>query len=62
VTDNLGIAKVEFWVNDEMISSLTAPPYAAPWSGSLGEHTLLVVVIDLAGNQSEALVNFIIER
>ena len=30
VTDNLGIAKVEFFIDDSPLSSLIDPPYAAP--------------------------------
>ncbi len=62
VADNLGIAWVEFLVNGDPISSLAEPPYAAPWTGSVGEHSLKVIATDLAGNQDEVVVNFSIER
>jgi hypothetical protein len=57
-SDNLGIAKVEFFVDGVSISSLAEPPYAAPWTGTSGTHTLVVIVTDLAGNVSEDSVVF----
>jgi hypothetical protein len=62
VDDNLGISRLEFIVNDEFISSLTEPPYAATWQGLVGEHNVKVVATDLAGNQDEVSVDFTIER
>jgi hypothetical protein len=61
-SDNLGIAKVEFFVDGESISSLAEPPYAAPWTGTPGTHTLVVIVTDLAGNVSEDSVSFSLEE
>jgi membrane peptidoglycan carboxypeptidase len=60
--DNLGIATVEFIVDGEPLSSLMESPYAATWQGLVGEHTVEVVATDLAGNQSEASIDFSIER
>jgi membrane carboxypeptidase/penicillin-binding protein len=60
--DNLGIAQVEFIVNDEFISSLTEPPYAATYQGLVGEYNVKVVATDLAGNQDEVSLDFTIER
>ena len=61
VTDNLGIDKVEFLVDGQLISNLSDPPYAAPWTGQPGEHELTVRAIDQAGNQTETVVLFSIE-
>ncbi|MCB2178630.1 transglycosylase domain-containing protein [bacterium] len=62
VDDNLGIARVEFWVNGSMVSNQSDPPYAATWRGSLGTHELEVRAIDLAGNVSVELVTFTLEE
>jgi chitodextrinase len=61
-TDNLGITRVEFLVDGASISSLTEPPYAAPWTGPVGEHSIKAIATDFAGNQDEVSVNFSIER
>ncbi|MCH7664281.1 MAG: hypothetical protein IH859_10505 [Chloroflexi bacterium] len=61
-SDNLGIARIEFLVDDELISTLTQAPFVAPWLAPLGPHTLRVVVYDLAGNVMEAEVSFGVER
>ncbi|MGD2027581.1 MAG: transglycosylase domain-containing protein [Anaerolineales bacterium] len=61
VDDNLGIGRVEFWLNSVLLSNLSDPPYAAPWSGTIGEHELEVRALDLAGNVSVELVSFEIE-
>lgn len=60
VTDNIGVARVEFFLDDSRISSLTQPPYAVPWQGTGGEHILRVVATDLAGNQGEATTPFVL--
>jgi membrane peptidoglycan carboxypeptidase len=62
VTDNLGIEKVEFYVDDQLISNRSDPPYAAPWTGTTGEHELVIRATDQAGNQTETSVIFLIER
>jgi membrane peptidoglycan carboxypeptidase len=62
VTDNLGIEKVEFYVDDQLISNRSDPPYAAPWTGTTGEHELTIRATDQAGNQTETTVTFSIER
>jgi len=58
VSDNLNVARVEFWLDGNLISSLTSAPFAAPWTGSRGEHELEVRAIDLAGNIAIELVPF----
>jgi membrane carboxypeptidase/penicillin-binding protein len=60
--DNLGMAAVEFIVDDEPLISLAESPYAATWQGLVGEHNVKVVATDLAGNQTETSVGFSIER
>jgi membrane peptidoglycan carboxypeptidase len=62
VTDNLGIEKVEFFIDDQLISNRSDPPYAVPWTGTTGEHELIIRATDQAGNQTETSVIFSIER
>jgi membrane carboxypeptidase/penicillin-binding protein PbpC len=61
-TDNLGLARLEFWLDGRMISSLSNPPYAAPWSGTPGEHELEIRALDQAGNVTVVLVPFSLEE
>ena len=61
-SDNLGIDRLEFYVDRELISTLTQAPFAVPWLSPLGEHTLRVLVYDLAGNVSEAEITFEMQR
>ena len=60
-SDNLGLLRVEFWMDEHLISLITDPPYTVPWSGTRGEHQLEVRAIDLAGNISITVVPFEIE-
>jgi membrane carboxypeptidase/penicillin-binding protein PbpC len=62
VSDNLGIARVEFFIDRERIASLSQGPFVSPWNGSLGSHTLTVKATDNAGNIQEMVVDFVIER
>lgn len=61
-TDNLGLTRLEFWLDGRMISSLSNPPYAAPWSGTPGEHELEIRALDQAGNTTVVLVPFSLEE
>jgi hypothetical protein len=61
-SDNLGIQRIEFYVDDELITTLTQAPFAAPWLAPIGEHSLRVVVYDLAGNSTETEISFQLER
>ena len=61
VTDNISVQRIEFWMDGNLLTSLTSAPYAAPWSGTPGSHELEVRAIDLAGNISVALVSFEVE-
>lgn len=58
VSDNIGVARVEFYLDGVRLSSLIQAPFAVPWQGDAGQHTLRVVATDLAGNQGEAEVVF----
>ena len=61
-SDDLGLVTVEFFVDDQMIMSLALPPYVSPWTAELGRHVLRVRAVDRAGNFSEAITEFFVER
>ncbi|HLE53523.1 MAG TPA: penicillin-binding protein [Anaerolineales bacterium] len=61
-SDDLGLVTVEFFVDDQMILSLALPPYVSPWTVELGRHVLRVRAVDRAGNFSEAITEFFVDR
>ncbi|MEK6222433.1 MAG: transglycosylase domain-containing protein, partial [Chloroflexota bacterium] len=58
VQDNLQVARVEFYLDDKKIATLTSPPYITPWQGTLGQHKVRVAAYDLASNLSEVEISF----
>jgi hypothetical protein len=64
VTDNFGVERVEFYVDDVKVETVTAPPYSIRWRmRTIGEHEVFVRAIDLAGNVTESeRVLFTVER
>jgi membrane peptidoglycan carboxypeptidase len=60
--DNIGIARVDFNLNDRLLGTSRQPPYAYPWQARLGSHTLRIEVFDLAGNQSQLELQFSVVR
>ena len=61
-TDNLGIARLEFWVDGSLLSNLSSPPFTIPWSGTEGSHELEIRAVDQAGNVTVTLVPFSLEK
>ena len=49
-TDNLGLAQVNFYVDDELVGSVGASPFAVDWPATAGSHHFRVEAIDRAGN------------
>lgn len=62
VSDNLEISHIEFYVDDQLVSTLSEAPFAVPWNGEVGQHTLEIRAFDRAGNFSQAIVKFEIAR
>ncbi|MDX9864184.1 MAG: Ig-like domain-containing protein, partial [Anaerolineaceae bacterium] len=52
--DAVGIARVEWIINDRLIGETTQMPYSYPWAALPGEYTLVVKAEDLAGNTTES--------
>ena len=61
VSDNLGIDRVEFFVNGDILASLNLPPYVVPLRISKGDHIIRVTVYDLAGNKKDSRVQIVVE-
>lgn len=61
VSDNLGIDRVEFFVNGDILASLNSPPYVVPLRISKGDHIIRVTVYDLAGNKKDSRVQIVVE-
>lgn len=58
-SDNVGIDRVEFYVDGELLSTDTTPPYRYNWDStgySSGTHTIYVKAFDLAGNNNSQLI------
>ncbi len=54
VSDNLGLARVEWWLDGRKIGERSQSPYALVWEARPGEHSLEVRAFDLAGNETRS--------
>lgn len=54
VSDNHRIAKTDFYIDDRLVGSSTANPATLQWPSVAGQHTLRVVVRDVAGNETKS--------
>ena len=61
-SDDLELARVEFYVDEQLIAALTGAPFNILWQGQPGEHTLQVIAYDLAGNLSQYSIDFELVR
>jgi hypothetical protein len=53
-SDDIGLARVELYVDGNLVAALTQPPYSFPWQGEAGKHTFTVKAYDRAGNSASA--------
>lgn len=60
--DDLQLASVEFYIDGRLVSTRNSAPYVYPWDVTLGRHRLKVRAVDLAGNLSEAEIDFTVTR
>jgi hypothetical protein len=60
-SDDLGMAKVEFYLDGRLLGTFLQPPYGISWKSVAGEHSLRVRAIDQAGNTREATVEFTVQ-
>lgn len=61
-SDDLELAEVALFVDSDLVATLNSPPYAFPWKGKAGEHSLRVRASDRAGNMSDARVRILVEK
>jgi len=61
VSDDLALKEVEFYVDNNLINSLTQSPFTIAWHAHPGAHTLRVTATDQAGNSSEEEISFYIK-
>ena len=61
VQDNLGIQKVEFYLDGKIIAARFVSPFIVTWRPVIGEHTLKIIAIDQAGNQTSTETTFTIQ-
>lgn len=59
--DNLGLRRVEYFVDGQQVARQVQPPFAYPWDTTKGEHTLQVQATDQAGNTAEAVTRFVVK-
>jgi membrane peptidoglycan carboxypeptidase len=57
-SDDLALDTVQVYVDQQPVDSLSQAPFAIPWQGSPGKHTLRAVATDKAGNSSETSITF----
>jgi hypothetical protein len=63
--DDVGVAKVEFYVDDELVQTETVGSYQLSFNTrqiANGAHTLTVLAYDWAGNVGQASINFTVQN
>ena len=61
-SDNTGISRLDYYLDERLLSNQTQPPFALPWLPRLGEHTLTILAVDRAGNETQTRVTFSVAR
>lgn len=52
--EELGVDRVEIYIDDVLIANISEPPYIHTWSGGgFGKHVIKAVSYDIAGNHAE---------
>jgi hypothetical protein len=59
--DNLGLDRVEYYLDGELVSTQYRPPFAYPWNSQPGPVLLTVKAVDNAGNSTQAEAAFTVE-
>jgi membrane peptidoglycan carboxypeptidase len=60
--DDIALQKVEFYIDGQLVASLSQAPFTLAWSPNPGQHTFLAKVYDLAQNTSQDSLIFSVER
>jgi len=55
-TDNIGVTKVEFWINNKLTTTVTSSPYSFNWNTRKlsGTQTIVAKAFDAAGNSASS--------
>lgn len=61
-SDDLALAQVELFLNNQLLNTFTQPPYAHRWEPLPGEYTLRLRATDRAGNMTEVTIAFFVKR
>ncbi|MFO7623435.1 MAG: transglycosylase domain-containing protein [Anaerolineales bacterium] len=56
--DGIALQKVEFYIDERLLASLSQAPFTLSWSPTPGQHTFRARAYDLAQNTSEDSLNF----
>lgn len=59
-SDDIALQEVRLFIDGELAETFIQPPYALSWRARPGEHTVRIVAIDKAGNQTETESEFTI--
>jgi hypothetical protein len=54
VSDNVALARVEFWLDGKKVEERSTAPYTSLWTATLGKHTLQIKAFDSAGNKTDS--------
>ncbi len=60
-SDDLQLARVDFFIDKQLVGSLVQGPFNLAWQAQRGSHTLLVKAYDLAGNLSQSSAAFTVK-
>jgi len=55
-TDNIGVTKVEFWINNKLTATVNSAPYSFNWNTRKlsGTQTIVAKAFDSAGNTASS--------
>ncbi len=54
VSDNVALARVEFWLDGKKIDERSSAPFTSIWTAVPGKHKLQIKAFDTAGNESQS--------
>ncbi|HSV85914.1 MAG TPA: penicillin-binding protein [Levilinea sp.] len=54
IRENIEVSRVEWYINGKLVGESRQAPYLFPWTGTFGDHVLVVKAYDLAGNLGES--------
>jgi hypothetical protein len=61
-SDELRVDQVTFKLNGQTVGTVLQAPYMIAWDASPGEYQFNALISDSAGNVSELVSNFVVQR